>query len=393
MVSYRDQIVNLREEIYTLQRKIRSQAGECSSLFDEEEMLYLEITYLVDQAISEGLESSEIEEIKGILAEVKASRQTIPLQKLNQLKDKQAKTANDLLISEQNYKQLNTDYQELRRLQQEILAKVKHLQEDLKKTTIHKEHAEKELAEVRSKLDCTNAILNKPKPVMVEVGTQTDLTAKQITQMELDITKYQQNIQKEKNKVNGLYTKLSNLRQEIKDLQDQTKLNPAEQELSKYGKENKEQLEKRNKELEEKLKEGDLNDKEKELIGHLKEEKDWKIRKKFIQICQSEIEKKEQEQTITDLTKKKNELQTQLDLATKTKEELAEELALEKGWWDKWLNDSDKKRWGDDSANRPNNEEMNFGFLAKKPVPFEPSSDFPGFEKIGVSFSKRDTLI
>ncbi|CAG8854320.1 6607_t:CDS:2, partial [Gigaspora margarita] len=35
----------------------------------------------------------------------------------------------------------------------------------------------------------------------------------------------------------------------------------------------------------------------------------------------------------------KTELQTKLDLATKTKEELAEELQKEKGWWDEWIND------------------------------------------------------
>ncbi|CAG8820897.1 16570_t:CDS:2, partial [Racocetra fulgida] len=45
---------------------------------------------------------------------------------------------------------------------------------------------------------------------------------------------------------------------------------------------------------------------------------------------------------VNTLTQKKNELQIQLDLATKTKEELAEELQKEKGWWGKWSIDKKK---------------------------------------------------
>ncbi|CFW93404.1 protein of unknown function [endosymbiont DhMRE of Dentiscutata heterogama] len=472
------------------------------------------------------------------------------LQKLDQLKNKQIKTANDLLTSEQNYKQLNTDYQELKRLQQEILAKVKHLQEDLKKTTIHKEHAEKELAEVKNKLDSANVILNKPKPVMVEaetqteltlqekkldqelqdlrtkltnlaqmnediqkvdqqvydilgqassqkglllrtqevikeidniklqltqkenqleqtikdfqekeqtqkqqylqlltkkdqdwetkleqalkkpataeMGTQTDLTGEDIKKMEADITKYQQELTEEQNKVSLLQTKLANLRQEIGTLKNQVTDNPTEQQLLKHvnwkdwkpdeyqtikneleagwedvsgkqwyweelrhpymeirtkllelvnslieGKESQEQLENRNKDLEEKLKEGDLNEEEKELMEIIEKEEEevndydqilkelgtgnkWdklrgeykRVRLLFLEQIARAKEQLKSQQTITELTQKKNELQTQLDLATKTKEELAAELALEKGWVDKWKNDEDKNNTG-----------------------------------------------
>ncbi|CAG8648811.1 7954_t:CDS:2, partial [Cetraspora pellucida] len=287
--------------------------------------------------------------------------------------------------------QLDADHQELKILHQKILEEVKHLQTDLKETKIHKEHAEKELGEVKNKLDSANAILNKPKPVMVEMGTQTELTLYDLERMgkklvnltnlgrtrrekneqiqgllkrmkvvenqvtnlyedkkhllekgaeaeqrieELnaemdkknlsmgdleikvrlleetltDLEKYQQDIQKEQNKVSALQTKLANLRQEIKN-------------------------------LEEKLKEGDLNEIEKELFGYVEKRlvsKEAEV--EMVDISNdifpitSKIELENNQQTIKDLTQKKNELQIQLDLATKTKEQLAEELQKEKGW-------------------------------------------------------------
>ncbi|CAG8828870.1 32682_t:CDS:2, partial [Racocetra persica] len=53
-----------------------------------------------------------------------------------------------------------------------------------------------------------------------------------------------------------------------------------------------------------------------------------------------ELETQQNQQKITNLTKKKDKLQTQLDLATKTKEQLAEELQKEKGWLDKIIGSS-----------------------------------------------------
>ncbi|CFW92976.1 Putative Viral A-type inclusion protein (fragment) [endosymbiont DhMRE of Dentiscutata heterogama] len=157
------------------------------------------------------------------------------------------------------------------------------------------------------------------------------------------------------------------------------------------GKESQEQLENRNKELEEKLKEGGLNEVEKELLKYMVP--DWQttetltgnlfetpkpdynqilqelqgekwnklreeyenIRQKLIQLAEKELEVQQNQQTITELTQKKDQLQKDLDLATKTKEELAEELAIEKGWWDKWIN-------GDDGTK----QSPMFDFVAKK---------------------------
>lgn len=245
--------------------------------------------------------------------------------------------------------------------------------------------------------------------IMVSVGTQTDLTAEQIKQMEQSIVKYQEQITQEQNKVQQKETELASLEEEIKDLQTQTKPNFSENyltalikdketwDVSNYkkvkrelvslgewnlrrpyieirtkllelvnvlieGKETREQLEKRNKELEEKLKEGDLNEQEKKLIIFLKEEEEielimsnpnvidedgyrkerlkrlqndneWTqlrdnyedIRQKLVQLAEKEIEAEKNQQTINDLTQKRDELQTQLDIATKTKEELSEE--------------------------------------------------------------------
>ncbi|CAG8820553.1 7116_t:CDS:1, partial [Racocetra persica] len=50
----------------------------------------------------------------------------------------------------------------------------------------------------------------------------------------------------------------------------------------------------------------------------------------LIDLADKELEVKGNQQTIKDLTQKKDDLQIQLDLATKTKEQLAQELAKEK---------------------------------------------------------------
>ncbi|CAG8440291.1 11891_t:CDS:2 [Cetraspora pellucida] len=125
------------------------------------------------------------------------------------------------------------------------------------------------------------------------------------------------------------------------------------------GKESQEQLENRNKDLEEKLKEGGLNEVERELLeiaempigtdrsffGDSKkmiEPKELKkmlqadyqaIKKRLIDLADKELEVQQNQQKITELTQKRDQLQKDLDLATKTKEELAEELQKEKGWW------------------------------------------------------------
>ncbi|CAG8471971.1 33644_t:CDS:2 [Gigaspora margarita] len=213
---------------------------------------------------------------------------------------------------------------------------------------------------------------NKPKR---EIEVQTDLTIpKENTRiwLEKDIAKHEADIQKEQDKVSKLQNKLSNLREDLKNLKtteletgqtafgnqwDYQQLRPPYIEVRNKllelvqslieGKETQEQLEKRNKELEEKLKVGDLNAEEKKLMKLLRPDYE-NIRQKLIQLCQAELEKDKLQSQIQTLTQAKTELQTKLDLATKTKEELAQEkqvinnelsltkkeLQKEKGWWD-----------------------------------------------------------
>jgi hypothetical protein len=78
MVSnYLEQARTCRDEIYSIQRKIRIKVGECNDFFAEEEILYLELVRLINQAKEEGLEPSEAEELKTILEEVEKSQQTV----------------------------------------------------------------------------------------------------------------------------------------------------------------------------------------------------------------------------------------------------------------------------------------------------------------------------
>ncbi|CFW92819.1 protein of unknown function [endosymbiont DhMRE of Dentiscutata heterogama] len=177
------------------------------------------------------------------------------------------------------------------------------------------------------------------KPPTATIGTQTDITIPPTDQWETDLEKYKQDIQKKQQKVSKLQTKLANLRQEIKDLQEQAKegdLNEVEKELletaempigtdrSFFG-DSKKMIEP--KELKKMLQ----GDKWNQLRADYQA-----IKKRLIDLADKELEVQQNQQTITELTQKKDQLQKDLDLATKTKEELAEELQKEKGWWDKW---------------------------------------------------------
>src|SRR5438477_11580060 len=102
---------------------------------------------------------------------------------------------------------------------------VSHLQKDLQTEKQDKEHIQNEL---------NDALVILKKPATAEMGTQTDLTAEQISQMEADIVKYQQDIKKEQNKISALQTKLVNLRSELKTLQGQAQANPTEKQLLVY---------------------------------------------------------------------------------------------------------------------------------------------------------------
>ncbi|CAG8453390.1 3899_t:CDS:2 [Ambispora gerdemannii] len=172
--------------------------------------------------------------------------------------------------------------------------------------------SDKEIISFADALDKLEKVARKLIPPMMDVGTQTDLTAEQITQMEKDITKYQQDIQTEQDKVNFLTNQITNLQGEIKNLQEQVKSlepNKAKKELFYLVE----------KGVATPLAGTILPD---ELLERLQNEK---------------LERRSLQTKITNLEKDKNELRTQLDLATKTKEELSKELQKEKGWWESWI--------------------------------------------------------
>ena len=75
--NYLEQIRTCRDELYSLQRKALGKAGESNDFLDEEEVLYLDLVCLINEAKEEGLEPSEAEELKAILEEVEKSRQTV----------------------------------------------------------------------------------------------------------------------------------------------------------------------------------------------------------------------------------------------------------------------------------------------------------------------------
>ena len=204
--------------------------------------------------------------------------------------------------------------------------------------------SDKEIISFADALDKLEKVARKPTPPMVDIGTQTDLTAEQISQMEKDIIKYRQDIQTEQEKANTLTNQLTNLQGEIKSLQEQIKdkeLNEAEKEISEgiVGVSGWSSLYDRTREYVEKI--------QKYLDTGIFDNKktDWKqlrseyqnIRYKLIQLISADLAKRNLKDKITELEKDKNELQTQLDLATKTKEELSKELQKEKEWWESWI--------------------------------------------------------
>ncbi|CAG8653559.1 17591_t:CDS:2, partial [Cetraspora pellucida] len=129
------------------------------------------------------------------------------------------------------------------------------------------------------------------KPPTATIGTQTDLTMEQITEMEQSIIKYQEQITQEQNKVQQKETELANLEKEIQDLQAQ-------------------------------VKDKELNEAQKELLG----EDYLNIRSKLIELCKALIKKQELQTQITTLTQKRDELQTKYDMEVRTKNELVKDL-------------------------------------------------------------------
>jgi len=107
-----------------------------------------------------------------------------------------------------NYGRLINDLIDARKL-------VSHLQNDLQTEKQDKAHIQKELNDAL-------AILNKPT---AEMGTQTDLTAEQITQMEKDlgekttkITELAKEQNELTNQITQKETELNQLKKEVKDL-------------------------------------------------------------------------------------------------------------------------------------------------------------------------------
>ncbi|CAI2191942.1 12983_t:CDS:2 [Funneliformis geosporum] len=139
---------------------------------------------------------------------------------------------------------------------------VSHLQKDLATEKQDKVHIQKEL-------DDTLTILNKPT---TEMGTQTDLTAEQISRMEEKITNYQKDITQSQNQVNFLTNQISTLQTEIRGLQKQ-------------------------------VKDKELNEAEKDLLDY-------------------ELERRDLQTKITKLETDKRDLQTKYDMEVRTKEEL-----------------------------------------------------------------------
>jgi len=79
--SFQKEISSLKEEMFTLHRQIKSQAGNYKSSLDgsleEEEVIYTELLYYINQAMEDNLEPQDAEELKEILKEVEVSHQTI----------------------------------------------------------------------------------------------------------------------------------------------------------------------------------------------------------------------------------------------------------------------------------------------------------------------------
>ena len=105
---------------------------------------------------------------------------------------------------------------------------VSHLQKDLQTEKQDKQHIQKELNDALT-------ILNKPTQ---EMGTQTDLTAEQISQMEKDL-EYQRKLLREgADEIGKLEQEISQKEGEINQLKEQTKdlgePNETEKKLMEY---------------------------------------------------------------------------------------------------------------------------------------------------------------
>jgi len=122
------------------------------------------------------------------------------------------------------YEKLSDSYKELINHFANARQLITHLQKDLEQEKQDKAHIQKELNDAL-------AILNKPT---AEMGTQTDLTAEQITQMEKDLADKNNKVGELQGNLNDLTNQISTLQTEIKDLQKQVKdkeINEAEKEL------------------------------------------------------------------------------------------------------------------------------------------------------------------
>jgi hypothetical protein len=284
------------------------------------------------------------------------------IQTLTNEKDKNAseitKLQNDISQKEQTIKSLKLKNEKLTDNQKKLYGYlgeawklISHLQKDLQTEKQDKIHIQQELNEALT-------ILNKPT---AEMGTQTDLTVEQITQMKKDLEYFRKLLYQGAMEIERLEKELSEIEQEkvkteqtITKLQAQVKdLTPNEQEksllkyceLGKWGVDDYPNIKKGI-----------------ESLSNLREDylaiKSGLLSELVILTRKVEIEKQNEQKNKELASKNKNlsDLQTKYDMEVKTKKEVVEELQKEKGWWDKWINDDKTPIW-------QSYDEYNFWFL------------------------------
>ncbi|KLL04905.1 MAG: hypothetical protein MRERV_9c030 [Mycoplasmataceae bacterium RV_VA103A] len=158
------------------------------------------------------------------------------------------------------------------------------------------------------------------KPPTAEMGTQTELTAEQINQMEKDIERYRDLLYQGAMEIDKTEKELTTLQSEIKSLQEQLKdkeINEAEKELLYLVE----------KGISTPLAGTIVPD---ELLKRLQDEKKWIslrpeyeiVRTKLIFLTKIELERRDLQTKITELEKDKGELQTKYDMEVRSKSEL-----------------------------------------------------------------------
>ena len=160
-----------------------------------------------------------------VIAELELARRLSLGSQFTTAKEKEIDPNDGLVIRAlKKYNKLTDSYEKLINHFANARQLITHLQKDLQAEKQDKVHIQKELNDAL-------AILNKPTS---EIGTQTDLTAEQITQMEKDLADKNNKVSELQGNLNDLTNQISTLQTEIKGLQEQIKdkeINKAEKEL------------------------------------------------------------------------------------------------------------------------------------------------------------------